>query len=263
MAKSGKKIVKALRVGDSDAGRVVGNSLKNLREIAGFTQAQIARRLKVGQASISKMEHRGDVQISTLQKYVEALGAELRIDAAFPASPNIISQLGPAFETDVPDENQLVFPIFGDDLFRTQRDVVLSIRPKYSEKIIHGKKTIELRRRFPISAPRGTIAYIYSTSPVRAIVGRAQISGVTKLPLAEIWRKYSKLASVNKEEFDLYFDGLNEGFALKFSHARPFSRRLELPELRERFGFEPPQSFLYANPALRTALENEYSDVSH
>jgi predicted transcriptional regulator/DNA-binding XRE family transcriptional regulator len=263
MPKLNGKVVKAVRVGDTDAGRIVGESLKALRELAGITQTQMAKRLNVGQAAVSKIEHRGDIQISTLQKYVEALGARLHIDAAFSADAAICSLLRDAFETDIPDENQLVFPIFGDDLFRPKRDVVLSIRPQYSKKIIQGEKTVELRRRFPVSAPRGTFAYIYSTSPVQAMVGRAEITDVIKLPVSQIWRRFSDSASIKKSEFDAYFCGVNEGFALKFANAQPLPRQLDLSELRERFGFEPPQSFLYANPALRMALQDEYSDVSH
>jgi predicted transcriptional regulator len=263
MAKKSAKIVTAVRVGDTDAGRVVGSSLRTLRELAGFTQAQMAERLKVGQAAISKIEHRGDVQISSLRKYVEALGAKLRIDATFPAHAAIATQLMSAFDSDAPDEDQLVFPIFGDDVFKPQRDVVLSIRPQYSEKIIAGQKTVELRRRFPVSAPRGTIAYIYSTSPVRAMVGRAEIASVAKLPVKDIWRKYSNLAAIEKAEFDAYFGGLKEGFVLKFTNARSLRRQLNLTELRVRFGFEPPQSFLYATSILRRALEDEYASVSN
>jgi predicted transcriptional regulator/DNA-binding XRE family transcriptional regulator len=258
MTKQADKVVKAVRVSGSDAGRIVGKSLRDLRERAGLTQIQMAYRLNVGQAAVSKIEHRGDVQISSLQKYVEALGAELRIDAAFP--PNIDpnsdqKKLGAG-------DNQLVLPIFRDERFDHLRDVVLSIKPQYTSKILEGEKTVELRRRFP-AAPKGTIAYIYCTSPVRAIIGRAEITEIIKLPVDEIWREYHASASVDKSDFDSYFSGINEGFALKFANAEAFSRRLELPELRERFGFEPPQSFLYATPVLRKAIRDEYPNVSH
>jgi predicted transcriptional regulator/DNA-binding XRE family transcriptional regulator len=261
MAKSKDKIVEAVRVGDGDAGRVVGRSLKALRELVGLTQIEMAARLKVGQAAISKIEHRGDVQISSLQKYVDALGARLRIDATFPPGGNVASLLTNAFDVETSDENQLVLPIFGDEVFRSHRDVVLSIRPQYSEKIIQGKKTIELRRRFPVSAPRGTLAYIYSTSPVRAIVGRAEIVDVVKMPISDIWKNFSDMAFIKKKDFDDYFSDVTEGFALKFANAKALPRPLDLMELRQRFGFEPPQSFLYANPVLRKALQDEYSDV--
>lgn len=263
MSKPQQKVIRAVRLGHGDTGRIIGQSLKRLRELAGVTQVEMADRLSIGQAAISKIEQRGDVHIQTLERYVEALGATLRIEAAFPATDHVAAQFNLAFDTDTPDENQLVFPIFGDDVFRRHRDVVLSIRPQYTSKIMEGKKTIELRRRFPLSAPRGTIAYIYSTSPIRAIVGRAEIADVVKLPIDQIWQQYSKRASIARPDFDSYFAGLDEGFALQFKNARPFSRPLQLAELRDRFGFEPPQSFLYATPILRKALADEFPNVSH
>jgi predicted transcriptional regulator/DNA-binding XRE family transcriptional regulator len=263
MTKLAGKVVKAVRVSNTDLGRVVGKSLKTLRELAGLTQSEIADRLDVGQAAVSKIENRGDVQLSSLQKYVEALGATLRIEAAFAADAAKALKFENAFDPDVQDEDQLIFQIFGDDLFKPKRDVVLSIRPVYSEKIIQGKKTIELRRRFPVSAPRGTIAYIYSTSPVRAMVGSAEIENVIKLPVVDIWKKFGKMAQIDRPSFDEYFYGVKHGFALKFANVRRFTRQIDLAELRRRFGFEPPQSFLYATSVLRTALQDEYTDVSN
>jgi predicted transcriptional regulator len=140
--------------------------------------------------------------------------------------------------------------------------VVLSVRPHYSDKIFEGLKTVELRRRFPVAAPRGITAYIYSSSPVRAMVGSTEIKQVVKLPVLEIWKRYGHMAQISRSDFDDYFSGLKEGFALKISNARPFTRPIDLSELRERFGFEPPQSFLYATPILRTALKDEYPNVS-
>jgi predicted transcriptional regulator/DNA-binding XRE family transcriptional regulator len=261
MTKFTTKTVNAIRVGD--AGRVVGDSLKDLRQLLGLTQIEMARRLGVGQAAISKIESRGDVQISSLAKYVEALGATLNVTAVFTRDSQSAAHLKDVFDAETGDDDQLCFSIFGDDLFRRHRDVVLSIRPEYSHKIIEGKKTVELRRRFPLSAPRGTLAYIYSTSPERAMVGRAEITNVVKLPVSHIWKKFSPYAFINRADFDAYFEGLTEGFALKFANAKPLPRQLDLSELRERFGFEPPQSFLYAKPILRMALRDEYSNVSN
>jgi predicted transcriptional regulator len=263
MPKLNGKIVKAIRAKDSNFGRIVGQSLKTLRDLVGLTQTDLAKRLGIGQAAISKIESRGDVQISSLKKYVEALGASLRIDAAFDAESRKAIRLEGAFDFDLSNDEQLVFPIFGDEVFRPKRDVVLSVRPVYSDKILEGKKTVELRRRFPVAAPRGTIAYIYSTSPVRAMVGSTEIENVIKLPVAEIWKKFGTMAQITKTDFDDYFAGVREGFALKISNARPFSRPVNLAELRDRFGFEPPQSFLYATTVLRTALQDEYSNVSY
>jgi predicted transcriptional regulator/DNA-binding XRE family transcriptional regulator len=263
MPKLTGQVIKAVRVQNTDFGRIVGRSLKALRELAGVTQNELAQRLQVGQAAISKIEHRGDVQISSLQKYVHALGATLRIEAAFSAEALAEITLGNAFDANLQDDDQLVFPIFGDELFKPKRDVVLSVRPNYSKKIMKGTKTVELRRRFPVSAPSGTIAYIYSTSPVQAMVGSAEIAEVVKLPVVELWNKFGKMAQIERASFNDYFSGLRHGFALRFTNVRPFTRPIDLTELRKRFDFEPPQSFLYATSILRTALQDEYSNVPY
>jgi predicted transcriptional regulator/DNA-binding XRE family transcriptional regulator len=254
------KVVKAVHIEKHNMGQVLGNSLKKLRELANLTQKELAKRLSVGQAAVSKLEQRGDVQLSSLNQYVKALGATLRIEASFSSEryPESIRDLS----IDLNEGDQLVFPLFEEAPHRPGRDVVLSVRPQYSEKIVQGLKTIELRRRFPLTARKGTVAYIYSTSPVRAMIGSAQISEVVKLPVPQIWQKFAKLAQIDRSDFDDYFSGLTEGVAIRLTKARPFSRAVALTELRDRFGFEPPQSFIYANPGLRKALENGYSNVS-
>lgn len=107
------------------------------------------------------------------------------------------------------------------------------------------------------------MAYIYSTSPVRAMVGIAEIKDVLKLPVQQIWSEFEDTAFIERNDFDSYFHGLEFGFALLFEEIKPFSRPIPLTELREKFGFEPPQSFLYASRDLRKALRDEATVVSH
>lgn len=262
MVKLTGKIVKAVRIKESDLGRVVGDSLRALRTVAGMTQSELADRLEIGQAAISKIEHRGEVQLSSLQNYVEAIGATLHIEAIFDAKACRPLQKSGHLGYVIKDGEQLAFSLLGHDLSTPRRDVVLSIHPVYSDRIFEGSKTIELRRRFPVTASNGTTAYIYSTSPVRAMVGRAKIDDVVKMPVKQLWRSYSEMAQITRRDFDSYFSGTSEGFALKIANAKPFTRPLDLTELRKRFGFKPPQSFLYAPSSLRTALQNEYPNVS-
>jgi predicted transcriptional regulator len=242
----------------------VGAELKRLRILAGLTQEQVAARMDVQQAAISKIEKGGEIYLSTVERYVEALGASLRLNAHFPVDAPIAARLHSApFDIEQGHDDQLVIPIIGDEPFKPHRDVVLSIKPVYSQKILAGKKTVELRRRFPVAAPRGALAYIYSSSPVKAMVGTASIRDVLKLPIEQIWTEFESAAFVERPAFEKYFEGLEEGFALVFDDVKSFSRPLPLSELRERFGFEPPQSFLYAKHDLRRALQDEPSSVSH
>lgn len=257
------KIIDAKTLGQKDSTQSVGLALKKLRQLSGLTQLEMSKLLNVGQASISKIEKRGDIQVSTIQKYVEALGAKLHIDASFSTDSKIGLSIRETFDLDFCDDNQIVLPIFGEGNFKPKRDVVLSIKPQYSSKIISGHKTVELRRRFPTSAPTGTIAYIYSTSPTMAMVGFAEIKEVIKISTSEIWDKFHDVAYIEKSDFDKYFNGVEEGCVIKFGHVQAFAEPLPLSELRSRFSFEPPQSFLYAKFNLREALKNEHTVVSN
>ena len=59
-------------------------SLAALRKDLGITQEDIARHQGIKQVNISNLEKRHDMLISTLQRYVEALGGELEIRIRIP-----------------------------------------------------------------------------------------------------------------------------------------------------------------------------------
>jgi DNA-binding XRE family transcriptional regulator len=58
--------------------------LAEIRKAIGLTQEELARKLDQGQGSVSKIENAAEMYLTTLRKYVEALGGELRLTAAFP-----------------------------------------------------------------------------------------------------------------------------------------------------------------------------------
>jgi transcriptional regulator with XRE-family HTH domain len=58
--------------------------LSRLRERRGLTQRELADRLGVRQATISGVERRDDVQLSTLRRVIDALGGVLEVFASFP-----------------------------------------------------------------------------------------------------------------------------------------------------------------------------------
>ncbi len=58
--------------------------LSVLRTARGLTQQEIAHILGTTQASVSRMERREDVHLSSLRRYVSALGGELEVTARFP-----------------------------------------------------------------------------------------------------------------------------------------------------------------------------------
>lgn len=66
--------------------------LNELREALKITQENLANLLKVKQASVSKMERRTDMYVSTLQHFIKAMGGELKIVANFPDGAVEINQ---------------------------------------------------------------------------------------------------------------------------------------------------------------------------
>jgi transcriptional regulator with XRE-family HTH domain len=70
-------------------------SLHDLRKAMNRTQVAMARKLGVGQDSISRLEHRADMLLSTLDEYVQALGGQLHLVVEFPDRPPVrIPELG-------------------------------------------------------------------------------------------------------------------------------------------------------------------------
>jgi DNA-binding XRE family transcriptional regulator len=59
-------------------------TLRDLRSVHHLTQERIAELLGIEQDSVSRMERRADMLLSTMSSYVEAMGGKLRLVAEFP-----------------------------------------------------------------------------------------------------------------------------------------------------------------------------------
>jgi len=67
-------------------------ALQELRQKRHLTQQQLAERLNLQQAAVSKMESQSDMHIRTLQRIVAAMGGELKLVAQFPDEEIVINQ---------------------------------------------------------------------------------------------------------------------------------------------------------------------------
>jgi transcriptional regulator with XRE-family HTH domain len=66
--------------------------LQELRRARELSQEELAKALGATQPEISKIEHRTDLYVSTLRRYIEAMGGRLEITAHFPDGAVRISQ---------------------------------------------------------------------------------------------------------------------------------------------------------------------------
>lgn len=64
--------------------------LAEIRKAIGLTQAELAKRMDATQGGVSKVENAADMYLTTLRKYVEALGGDLTLTATFRGGRSIV-----------------------------------------------------------------------------------------------------------------------------------------------------------------------------
>ncbi|MET0593537.1 MAG: helix-turn-helix transcriptional regulator [Polyangiaceae bacterium] len=71
------------RVASRAQARIEELTLQELRQDQAKTQVEVARAAEMTQSELSRLESRGDHRISTLRRYIDALGGKLEITAVF------------------------------------------------------------------------------------------------------------------------------------------------------------------------------------
>ncbi len=67
-------------------------TLRDLRKARKLTQVRLAKQLRITQDSVSRLEQRSDLLLSTLRKTVKAMGGDLSLVAEFPdRAPVVLS----------------------------------------------------------------------------------------------------------------------------------------------------------------------------
>jgi len=69
--------------------------LGNLRRQRGIAQTVVAEALEVSQPNVSRIEQEEDLRLSTLARYIAALGGDLELRAVFPdGSVDLLKPIG-------------------------------------------------------------------------------------------------------------------------------------------------------------------------
>jgi DNA-binding XRE family transcriptional regulator len=84
-----------MRNGEQAAAILAAMDLAELRGAMGITQEELASRLSIAQSSVSRLERRRDMLISTLREVVAAYGGELQLSAVFPDGAVELVHFGP------------------------------------------------------------------------------------------------------------------------------------------------------------------------
>lgn len=81
--KKGSKVPAARikEIEDEVAAEVLEMNLAQIREAAGLTQVELANKLELVQSGIARVEGANDPRLSTLRRYIKAVGGELKVQA--------------------------------------------------------------------------------------------------------------------------------------------------------------------------------------
>lgn len=122
--------------------------------------------------------------------------------------------------------------------------LLLSIKPKYVQKILDGQKSVELRKSKP-RIKAGDFILIYESSPTKALVGWCQVHNIISDTPQQLWRQVKVHAGVTYDEFQSYYENSQLGVAIQIELIQT-PRKISLDKIREKWeNFRPPQSFQY------------------
>ena len=82
--KQGMPVDAQARVDDRVRATIAAMPLADIRRALGITQTDVAAASDVAQGTISRFERASDMHVSTLARFVEAMGGRLVLKAVFP-----------------------------------------------------------------------------------------------------------------------------------------------------------------------------------
>jgi len=120
--------------------------------------------------------------------------------------------------------------------------ILISIKPRFVEKILLKKKVFEFRRVWAARPVEAIV--IYASSPVRRIVAIAKVEAVHQGSRKALWDLAGeKEGGISHKELYDYFSGKKSGYAVELGRIVKAQQPVD-PKLLFS-NFRPPQSFYY------------------
>ena len=117
------------------------------------------------------------------------------------------------------------------------KEVLISIRPKWTALIASGRKTVELRKSLPFWSGR---MWVYETAPVKRIGGWMDVAKVDWLRVSDLWKAVKDKACVERQDFDAYYGSRALGCCAWIREWHPLPEPVSL----EAVGLKrPPQNW--------------------
>lgn len=119
--------------------------------------------------------------------------------------------------------------------------ILLSIKPKYVERILEGTKKVEYRRVIP-KCKDITHIIIYASAPICRVVAEVSISNILSDRPSILWEKTFEVGGISKDEYCSYFINREIAHAFIIGDIKIFAPYRKLID----YGIKtPPQNFVY------------------
>ncbi len=121
------------------------------------------------------------------------------------------------------------------------KKILLSVKPRFVDKILSGEKKYEFRKRVPLDTSNCHVL-IYKTHPDKIVVAEFVIGEIMCATPQEIWLRTYKEAGLSFDEFKKYYDGKIIAYAYKITDLHEFT----IPRNLAEYGLKrAPQDFCY------------------
>lgn len=135
-------------------------------------------------------------------------------------------------------------------------DILVSFDAKWDAGFKNENIRYVFRKRVP-TAFKPKDMYIYISSPIKTLIGRARIKSVKKLP-ADNSLEFAKGAAISQEELKEYIGTYEEVGIYEIDRIHLFSCPVPLDYLQSKTGFTPPQSFVALSHRASELLQKKY-----
>lgn len=118
--------------------------------------------------------------------------------------------------------------------------ILMSIKPEYIKKIFDGTKKYEYRKTKCKIKPTKII--VYTSSPIKKVVGEIIIEDILYDKKEIIWDKTKVSGGIEKKNYDKYFEKKDNAIAYKIKEYIKYDSPKELSEYNIKYA---PQSYVY------------------
>jgi predicted transcriptional regulator len=146
-------------------------------------------------------------------------------------------------------------------MLQAPRTLLLSVRPRFADAILHGRKSVELRRG-RVGAQAGAAVILYATAPTMAILGTAFIKDVDTAAPSDVWERHCAALDLDHHEFKDYTQGCRVASALVLEQPAQLLAPVHISVLRSLAPFQPPQSYRYVTDTDPVELRNLSPELS-